>query len=34
MKKALARIGWPDAAGHTLRRVFGSTLANDPNVSM
>ena len=33
MKKALAQIGYPDVTGHALRRVFGSTLANDPSVS-
>ena len=33
MKKALERIGYPGGTGHALRRVFGSTLANDPSVS-
>ena len=33
MKLALERIGYPGGTGHALRRVFGSTLANDPSVS-
>ena len=34
MKKALEMVGHPGVAGHALRRLFITTLANDPGVSI
>ena len=34
MKKTLEMAGHPGVAGHALRRLFITTLANDPGVSI
>ena len=34
IKDACARLGFPDATGHGFRRLFITTLANDPGVSV